>query len=399
MRVLSITAQKPNSTGSGVYLTEIVGSLAHQGHAQAVVFGAMPDDEIALRLHGQDASDIVLYPVRFESDALPFPIAGMSDDMPYRATRYRDFSSEMLEQFVAAYEAEISRAIAEFQPDLIICHHLYIVTAVAAHLDLSCPVVAICHGTDIRQMEQHDLHNAYVREGVGQLDRIFALTAEQAEDIKACYGVASNRVSVLGTGFNSRVFYPDPDVVKRRDSVLYVGKVCAKKGVHSLIRALDLAQGTGNLQSKFIGGFNNVEEHALIEEQAEGASTPIKLAGKVEQEELVQSYQESKVFVLPSFFEGLPLVLIEAMACGCVAVCTDLPGIRPWLEEVAPEAPVLFVEPPRLRNLDEPYLEDLPRFENELARAIERSLAMEPRPEAVECLSWDALVGRLLAAL
>ena len=39
MKILSITAQKPNSTGSGVYLTEVVRQFAKEGHEQAVVAG------------------------------------------------------------------------------------------------------------------------------------------------------------------------------------------------------------------------------------------------------------------------------------------------------------------------------------------------------------------------
>ena len=44
MRVLSVTAQKPCSTGSGVYLTEVVRSLAKMGVSQAVVAGVTRED-------------------------------------------------------------------------------------------------------------------------------------------------------------------------------------------------------------------------------------------------------------------------------------------------------------------------------------------------------------------
>ena len=47
MKILSITAQKPHSTGSGVYLTELVKSFAQMGHTQAVIAGVYPDDTIA----------------------------------------------------------------------------------------------------------------------------------------------------------------------------------------------------------------------------------------------------------------------------------------------------------------------------------------------------------------
>ena len=57
------------------------------------------------------------------------------------------------------------------------------------------------------------------------------------------------------------------------------------------------------------------------------------------------------VFVLPSFYEGLPLVLVEALACGCRLVCTDLPGVRsgllPHLEPVLDRVPM-----PALAGID-----------------------------------------------
>ena len=46
MRVLSVTAQKPCSTGSGVYLTEVVRSLAKMGVSQAVVAGVTREDRV-----------------------------------------------------------------------------------------------------------------------------------------------------------------------------------------------------------------------------------------------------------------------------------------------------------------------------------------------------------------
>ena len=46
MRILSITAQKPHSTGSGTYMTELVRSWARAGHSQAVVCGIYPDDTV-----------------------------------------------------------------------------------------------------------------------------------------------------------------------------------------------------------------------------------------------------------------------------------------------------------------------------------------------------------------
>lgn len=48
MRILSITAQKPHSTGSGVYLTETVCGFKELGHTQAVIAGVTREDSVKL---------------------------------------------------------------------------------------------------------------------------------------------------------------------------------------------------------------------------------------------------------------------------------------------------------------------------------------------------------------
>jgi len=78
-------------------------------------------------------------------------------------------------------------------------------------------------------------------------------------------------------------------------------------------------------------------------------------------------------------------------------VVTDLPGIRPWLQANVPEAPVWYVEPPAMRNVDEPELDALPAFEARLAAAIEEALAAPATPCDVTGLSWDSLARRALS--
>lgn len=46
MRILSITAQKPDSTGSGVYMTELIKNWQKQGHEQAAVAGVYIEDKV-----------------------------------------------------------------------------------------------------------------------------------------------------------------------------------------------------------------------------------------------------------------------------------------------------------------------------------------------------------------
>lgn len=77
MRILNISAQKPDSTGSGVYLAEMVRCELSAGHAAALVAGVDASDE-PTPPEGAEP-----YFVRFNTEALPFNVCGMSDVMPY----------------------------------------------------------------------------------------------------------------------------------------------------------------------------------------------------------------------------------------------------------------------------------------------------------------------------
>jgi glycosyltransferase involved in cell wall biosynthesis len=112
---------------------------------------------------------------------------------------------------------------------------------------------------------------------------------------------------------------------------------------------------------------------------------------------LAEKLNASDVFVLPSFYEGLPLVLIEALACGLQAICTDLPGIRPWMNRTVPNHGVCFVKPPEMENEDEALPESLLEFEQRLAAAIDTIGFMPTADLDQVCqVSWDCLCGKIV---
>ena len=110
MRILCISAQKPDSTGSGVYLAETVASLAAAGHQVAVIAGIDKDD------FPQLAPGVEFLPVRFRTPELPFPVCGMSDVMPYEATRYRDMTPEMVQAFRSVFGRRIREPCSTSSP-------------------------------------------------------------------------------------------------------------------------------------------------------------------------------------------------------------------------------------------------------------------------------------------
>lgn len=452
MRILCVSAQKPDSTGSGVYLTETVKGMLAAGHEVAVVAGIDREDEPSL------PANVLFRPVRFRTPELPFSVCGMSDEMPYAATRYRDMTPEMVCQFKRAFTAAFDEVLPAFRPDLTVSHHLYLVTALLAHRDLPCPLAAVSHSTDLRQMRSHGLERDYILEGIRRVDAVCALHAAQAREIRELYGVPEERIVVVGTGYNDAVFRPAGEGAERERAVrvgekakaespgadaakqdaspagaaesgpehanalgvedagttasrkslelAYAGKIWHKKGVDCLLRSLELLpRPEGGLRLRLAGGFAHQDEYDRMRALAAGVAGrtgfAIDFLGKLPQEELARVYQSADVFVLPSFFEGLPLVVVEALACGCRVVVTDLPGVREWLDAEMPGAPVVYVPCPPMATVDEPEPDALPQFEEDLARAIERAAAMPAvaLPEAVlKNLSWENVARRIVTA-
>ncbi len=398
MRVLSITAQKPTSTGSGVYLTEVVKCLSQLGHTQAIVYGRAYNDPAP----DCEKEAIATYPVTFGEGELDFNIAGMSDNMPYPSTRYCDFTDSMVQKFTNANASTIQGAIIDFKPDLIVCHHLYLTTAIASHINQTllspAKIVVICHGTDIRQMNKHQLCAEYIKQGINSLDQVFVLHKNQIEDVKNTYGTPMSKIDIIGTGFNSNVFNENVATSSRsKKSIVYAGKICYQKGVRELILAVsEMSKEIDGIELSLAGGHSNEKEFEEIVAIAKNSNVDVEFKGKLTQEDLAKLYAQSSVFCLPSFFEGLPLVSLEALACGCSCVMTDLPGIREWYLDNTKDAPLIFVKPPKMTNVDVPLLSDLPPFRDDLADALTQAFALKSNVQSVSHLSWTELTKRLL---
>lgn len=138
MKILSIIAQKPNSTGSGVYLTELVNCFNKLGHEQEVICAVYENDTAENNtnsLGASYASPRYNYIV-FNTASLPIKIAGMSDVMPYESLRYSELAKDekALKLWEVAFENKIIEVLNRFKSDLIIYHHLYLLTSIVVNI-------------------------------------------------------------------------------------------------------------------------------------------------------------------------------------------------------------------------------------------------------------------------
>lgn len=130
---------------------------------------------------------------------------------------------------------------------------------------------------------------------------------------------SAKKLEVLPNFIDTKLFY---DKGEGRDisKLLFVGRLSEQKNLRNLILAL---------QSLPVGldiyGSGPSEK---LKEFAELHGVAVNFLGSVNNSQLPDVYNNYRYFVLPSLFEGMPKSLLEAMACGCVCVGTDVAGIN-----------------------------------------------------------------------
>lgn len=138
------------------------------------------------------------------------------------------------------------------------------------------------------------------------------------------------QLTYIPLGFEKRVLL-DQEGISGVTNLLFVGTICARKGVHHFIDVM-----TNLINKNFIlhvvGGYNNDSYYkrlrASIEEK--GLSKCIKFHGRLSDDELNQIFQKSQIFTFPTHYEGFGMVMAEALSYGLPVICFNNSAI-PYL--------------------------------------------------------------------
>ena len=401
MRILHALAQRPGRTGSGVFLQQLFKTGFEKGFEQAVLAG-VPSHNQEPDIDNLDANNF--FPVLFETNELNFPVVGMSDVMPYTSTKYSDIDEDMYKAYEKAFKKVIKKAVEEFKPDLVICNHIWLLSTFIKDLYPKLKVLTLCHGTDLRQLELAKNLAPIVKKKVVRGEYFFALNSIQAQKIAELFDVKNEQVITSGSGYNPKMFFPIKREKNEKLKVVYVGKMSNAKGVPQLLNAFEISKNHKSMQLNLIGSGSGEESQNILE-SIKTKESEINYLGRLEQDELESFLRSSDIFILPSFYEGLPLVVIEALASGAKVICTDLPGLDDFLGEDLKELKAIrYVKMPRLKNVDTPYEEDIEAFEKELSEKIDEvsseylanmDYKIDEVIKLLEDKTWDGLFNRL----
>ena len=138
---------------------------------------------------------------------------------------------------------------------------------------------------------------------------------------------------IIPNGVDTQVFYPIEREGSREFRILFVSRLIERKGLQFIIPRLKEIQDSTEKNVKLIvvgdGPYRGTLEQIAEENNV---SNMIEFVGQKGKDEIVSFYQNADLFILPSAKEGMPNVVLEAMACGLPIIMTPCEGSKELID-------------------------------------------------------------------
>jgi len=131
----------------------------------------------------------------------------------------------------------------------------------------------------------------------------------------------NNKIKVIPNYIDTGTFKPINDIKKKKDSLVFVGRLSKEKNLFNLFEAIK--------ESKYI--LDIIGDGELKDELKDYSlknQIKVNFLSIISNNKIPEILNQYEVFILPSYYEGNPKALLEAMSCGLAVIGTDLEGIN-----------------------------------------------------------------------
>jgi len=294
------------------------------------------------------------------------PPEGLEDSLRIRYLRYF-YTPRILRSLYGTFyylsiRSVFNSVVREFKPQVVYVTWGYpdCYAVVKAAKKYGLPVVLRFHGSDINEHFKYPNRKMKIIEAIGGSKKVIVVSEEMRNRLVE-EGIYRDKVCVVYNGVDTDIFHPidkgrarnELNLSMDKKIILFVGNLVKVKGVDVLVKATALLKvpdvevhiiGDGPLKNALISKIQrlNIEDRIFLHGSVAHSMIPVWLSA-------------SDFLCLPSRSEGLPNVVLEAIACSVPVVASDVGGIH---EIVNKESGILFP----------------PDSEFECARAMEQAL-------------------------
>ncbi len=361
-RICIVTTSFPRwmEDDQGTFVLEVAKALTNQGAFVRVIGPHAPGASLREDMYGIDViRPRYAWPERFE--VLRKYRAGLPIIL-----RKTNASWLLLPLFILSQWITLLR----YSSDCDVIHANWTLSAFSAvlvKLFRKIPVVVTVQGSDIYETLRIGWLGWVTRAVLIRVDQVIALSSSLAE-LTRDIGIPQERIRVVPNGVDVDYFKPSED--EKETSILFVGSIIERKGVHHLIEAAPRILRSLPKYELVIIGEGPLEKELQVRVNELGLNDRIQFLGVRSPADVRLWMRKAKLFVLPSLEEGLGVVLLEALACGTPCVGSQVGGIpdviRPEVGQLTPPG-----EPDQLADTIIGLLKDEARWEEMHQRACD----------------------------
>jgi len=191
-------------------------------------------------------------------------------------------------------------------------------------LPIKKPKLIHLHGVDFNFLKKHYISQFMLK----HLAHLYISISKQMQKDLVTLGIPENKIAYLPNSIDTNLFTPQKQ--KEDNLLLFVGRISPGKGLHILVKSLQYLEESVRLAIIGPPGWDvNYYQNILriIERENRKGKHKIQYLGSMERTELVEWYQNASLFVLPSFAEGFPVTILEALSCETPIIATPVGGI------------------------------------------------------------------------